>query len=115
MTIKLITTRIRKTTAASLADVQRATTPLGRVVSEILVSVGDRLQKGNYFAWDPLAAVALADRSVVRSERLPIGVRLSGAEDGRTARDGRGANIEVALGADSKRFFAVFVTTLAHQ
>ncbi len=100
--------------AAFLREVrQRATTPMGRVVSDVLSSVSSRVEAGTYYAWDPLAAVALVDRSVVRSERLPVSVRVSRPEDGRTVRDQQGKSIRVALGADPKRFLDLFLATLA--
>jgi inosine-uridine nucleoside N-ribohydrolase len=65
---------------------------------------------GQYYAWDPLAAVALVERAVIRTERLPISVRLASSEDGRTARDPKGTSIDVALGADPRRFLEAFVS-----
>lgn len=108
------TNRVR-VDAAFQRDVQRVATPLGRVVSELLASASDRVNAGLYYAWDPLAAVALLDRSVIRSQRVSISVRLLQPEDGRTARDQKGTRIEVALGADAKRFTDLFVTTIARR
>jgi inosine-uridine nucleoside N-ribohydrolase len=102
-----------KVDAAFQRDVQRVANPLGRVVSELLATATERINAGLYYAWDPLAAVALLDRSVIRSEPVSISVRLSPPEGGRTARDPKGTAIEVALGADAKRFTDRFVTALA--
>jgi purine nucleosidase len=88
---------------------QHAATPLGRVVADLLSSASDLLNTGRYFAWDPLAAVALVDRSVVRIERLPIHVQVERPEDGRTVRSAGGTNTEVALGADAPRFLDAFL------
>jgi len=99
--------------AAVMRDLQqRTTSPLGRMVSKILVAASERVHAGVYYAWDPLAAVALVDRTVIRSERLPIRVRLLPPEDGRTARDPKGTSIDVALGADPRRFLDVFAAAL---
>ena len=114
--VPLDATNMVRVDAALLRDVQQhATTPLGRVVSEVLSSASDRINAGLYYAWDPLAAVALIDRAVVRSERVSVSVRLVRPEEGRTARDHPGPSIEVALGADAKRFADLFVTTLARR
>lgn len=114
--IPLDATNIVRVDAAFLRDLhQRAATPLGRLVSELLASASHRIDAGLYYAWDPLAAVALSDRSAVRSERVSVSVRLVRPEDGRTARDQQGTSIEVALGADKKRFVDLFVTTLARR
>jgi inosine-uridine nucleoside N-ribohydrolase len=97
--------------AAVMRDIQqRAATPLGRMVSEILAAASARVLAGQYYAWDPLAAVALVDRAVIRTERLPMSVRLASNEDGRTARDPKGTSIDVALGADPRRFLEAFVS-----
>lgn len=98
---------------AFVREVQRATTPRGRIVAEILAGAAERINAGRYYAWDPLAAAALVDRSVIRSERLPIAVRTTSPEDGRTVRDTNGAGIDVALGADAKRFRELFLTALS--
>ena len=88
---------------------QRAVTPLGRVVSALLSSKSDSVNSGTYYAWDPLAAVALIDPAVLRIERIPINVRVGAPDDGRTVRSGDGTLTDVALGADARRFREVFV------
>lgn len=102
--------------AAFVREVQqRAATPLGRVVAGLLAAVSSRVDAGTYYAWDPLAAAALVDPSIVRSERLSVGVRVTPPEDGRTVRDQQGPRIGVALGADQKGFLDLFLTTLARR
>jgi inosine-uridine nucleoside N-ribohydrolase len=88
---------------------QRATSPLGRVVSDVLSSVEARASAGHYYAWDPLAAVALIDRSVVRTEQMRLMVRPDGTEQGRLIIAPAGASIEVAVGADPVRFRQAFL------
>lgn len=106
------TNLVRVDSAFALTLKQRAVTPLGQVVSAVLASASDRIDAGMYYAWDPLAAVAMLDQSVIRVEPARLSVRLLGPEDGRTARDARGNNMAVALGADQKRFAEAFLTAL---
>jgi len=96
-----------------LAVKDRGTTSLGKLVSAVLAGASERINAGLYYAWDPLAAVALIDRRVIRSERVPISVQLARPDDGRSRRDPRGTNLDVALGADAKRFLDLLVTALA--
>ncbi len=42
----------------------KAETPLARFVAQVLASNRDSIRQGFYFAWDPLAAVALANPAV---------------------------------------------------
>ena len=88
---------------------ERAVTPLGRVVSDLLSSNSDTVNTGTYYAWDPLAAVALVDRAVLRVERIRIRVRVEAPEDGRTVRSRDGIAADVALAADARRFREAFV------
>jgi pyrimidine-specific ribonucleoside hydrolase len=107
------TNAVRVTNTFVLALKQHGTTPLGRLVSAILASASERIGAGLYYAWDPLAAMAMIDRSVVKLERLPLSVQLVRPEDGRTLRGWQAQNMEVALGADATLFFDKFVTALS--
>jgi CubicO group peptidase (beta-lactamase class C family) len=53
-------------------------TPTRAYVGRLLDSAGDWVNRGDYYAWDPLAAIALVDSTVVRSTVMPITVELSG-------------------------------------
>src|SRR2546430_12101702 len=48
----------------------KAETPLARFVAQVLAANRDSIRQGFYFAWDPLAAVALADPRARRFSRL---------------------------------------------
>ena len=88
---------------------RRAATPLGRVVTQVLGTVEPWLKDGTYFAWDPLAAVALVEPSVVRVSRLAIEVVQRAPDEGRTRRVPRGkVNAVVALDADAPAFRRLF-------
>lgn len=94
---------------------QRAVTPLGRVVSALLSSNSDSVNSGTYYAWDPLAAVALIDPAVLRIERVPISVRVETPDDGRTVRSRDGVPTDVAIGADARRFREAFLGALSKR
>jgi inosine-uridine nucleoside N-ribohydrolase len=93
---------------------QRATSTLGRLVSQVLATAKTSIDAGHYHAWDPLAAVALTDRRVVTTARVPLSIRLREPEAGRTVRDENGGvPVEVALAADRPRFVEIFLGALA--
>ena len=95
---------------------RRAGTPLGRVVAQVLGTVRPDLKAGTYYAWDPLAAVALVDPSVVRESPLAIEVVQQAPDDGRTRRAPRGqVNVSVALGANARTFRSVFLRVFRAQ
>ena len=63
----------------------RARSPLGRVAAQVLEADREMIQGGFFYAWDPLAAVALLHPEVVKSSRLHIDILQDSPEDGRTA------------------------------
>lgn len=66
--------------------------------------------------WDPLAAAAALDPSLITTETMPIRVVTEeGAESGRTAVDESGQSIEVAVGADAARFEQAFLNVLNNR
>lgn len=65
-----------------------------------LLETNGLVATGDAFFWDPLAAAFVADRQVVTLETVRVSVRTEGDEAGRTYRDGRGAEISVAVGID---------------
>lgn len=70
------------------------------------------LEGGTYFFWDPLAAVTLVHPDVVETERRPIVVASQGEDVGATVESDDGVELEVAVGADRRRFEEVFLTAL---
>ncbi|MEO8077169.1 MAG: nucleoside hydrolase [Acidobacteriota bacterium] len=97
-------------------DLQGAgASPLARAVIEVLGSVGPTIDRGSYFAWDPLAAAVLIDPSLVRFQPAGIMVRQHAPEDGRTValRGGARRNAQVAMDADAARFRRLFIDTLS--
>jgi inosine-uridine nucleoside N-ribohydrolase len=54
---------------------RRARSPLAMAVARLLEKDREYIRQGIFYAWDPLAAVALVDSQTVRWERLRIRVR----------------------------------------
>jgi purine nucleosidase len=68
-----------------------------------LLSSNPFLTSGGQFLWDELAAIALVDPTLVRTERLRVRVDTAGPETGRTVRTDSGPEIQAALSADGTR------------
>ena len=93
-----------------------ANTPLANFVAQVLATNRDQIRQGYFFAWDPLAAAALANPAVVTFR--PLAIEMSGKPEelGRTAEiKNRRANAQVAVDADPLRFRDVFMTALGVQ
>ena len=87
--------------------------PLARVVSQVLATVGDLIDQGSFFAWDPLAAASVVDEDLLRFTRATIEIRMDAPEEGRTVMVPRGqSNAEVALEVNPRRFVDLFTRTL---
>jgi pyrimidine-specific ribonucleoside hydrolase len=95
-------------------ELQRARdAPLAGFVTQLLGIVAPFMDVGNYYAWDPLAAVTLVDSSLVRAQPMSISIHVQPPEDGRSAAVPDGApNADVAIEADARRFREIFVRTL---
>jgi pyrimidine-specific ribonucleoside hydrolase len=91
----------------------KADAPLARFVAQVLATNRDLIRQGFYFAWDPLAAVALVNPAVATFRPLAIEISDKPRELGRTAETkGRRANAQVAIDADVLRFRDIFMTAL---
>jgi inosine-uridine nucleoside N-ribohydrolase len=91
----------------------RAGTPVAHFVAQVLATDRDFIRQGFYFAWDPLAAAALANPAVVTFKPLAIDISDKPSELGRTVETKRRrANAQVAIDADVLRFREVFMTAL---
>jgi pyrimidine-specific ribonucleoside hydrolase len=89
---------------------QKARTPLGQFVDGILRQHNSNIREGIYYAWDPLAAVAMVEPGVVRESLLAVEVRQSPPEEGRTAEKvDYPPNASVALSADAAAFREIFL------
>lgn len=87
----------------------RAVSPLGQVAAQVLEADRESIVGKYFFAWDPLAAVALLHPEVVRSKRLHIDVLQDAPATGRTAETPGNPNADVALDADAARFRKIFL------
>jgi len=62
------------------------------------------IEQGSFYAWDPLAAVALVAPAVVKTKPLRIEIRQKPPEEGRTAEIAGKPNVMAALDADGAAF-----------
>lgn len=105
-----VTNRVQIDAALLKAFRSKARTPLGEYVDAILKQHRAEIRQGIYYAWDPLAAVAMVAPGVVRESLLAVEVKQSPPEEGRTAeRAGYPPNASVALSADAAGFRKIFL------
>jgi len=92
---------------------RRAETPLGKFVAQVLESDREYIEMNIYFAWDPLAAVALVEPAVLETRAAAIEIRQAPPEEGRTAEvAGRRPNAQVAWNASAAAFKRIFLGAL---
>ncbi len=91
----------------------RARSPLGKFVAQVLHSDHESIEQGYFYAWDPLAAVALLHPGVVNTTPLHIDVRQDPPEEGRTIEAAGSPNARVALQADREQFLRLFLDAFA--
>jgi inosine-uridine nucleoside N-ribohydrolase len=90
-----------------------AATPLARFVAQILQTNRNFIHLGFYFAWDPLAAAALANPAVATFRPMDIQISDKPDELGRTVEIKKARpNVQMAIDADSLRFREVFKAAL---
>lgn len=90
-----------------------AETSLAKFVSQVLETNRENIRQGFYFAWDPLAAVALVNPAVVTFRPMAIEISQSPDELGRTVEVKKArANVQVAIDANDSRFREIFMTAL---
>jgi pyrimidine-specific ribonucleoside hydrolase len=89
------------------------TTPEAQFVYTALSANMESIQSGGYFFWDPLAALVMADPSLVTFKSRTVAVvDVPGAEDGRTKPVGNGPLIDVATRPDGAVFEQLFLDML---
>lgn len=89
------------------------TTPEAEFVYQTMTANLDGIRAGWMSFWDPLAAVASSDPSIISvEEHSLIVVTEEGAESGRTMRDDSGNPVEVAIGASAAAFESLFLDVL---
>jgi pyrimidine-specific ribonucleoside hydrolase len=95
-----------------LQELSRVRTPLAEVVAQILETERPLIEQKIFFAWDPLAAVALVDPAVVTTRLMAMEVLRKAPEQGRTKEVSGRPNVAVALDANPAEFKRVFLGTL---
>jgi len=96
--------------AAFLREFQsRAHSALGRAVTQVLEADRESIDQGIFYAWDPLAAVALLHPGVVNAVPLHIDVAQDQPQQGRTIETPGTPNARVALAADASAFRRLFL------
>ena len=88
---------------------QEARSPLARVVAQVLESDRAFIKSGFFYAWDPLAAVALLHPGVVKTANLHIDVRQDPPEEGRTVQTPGRPNARIAIDADGAAWRKLFL------
>jgi pyrimidine-specific ribonucleoside hydrolase len=86
-----------------------AVSPLGRVAAQVLETDRESIQGNYFYAWDPLAAVAMLHPEVIKSSRLHLDVLEDPPDAGRTVQTPGAPNADVALNADGARFRKIFL------
>ncbi len=87
-----------------------AKSELGRLVARVLEGDRPHIEGGYFQAWDPLAAVTLANPGICKAKPLAIEVRQRAPEEGRTVESkGRKRNVDVALEVDTAGFKRAFL------
>jgi len=91
-----------------------AKTPLEKFAAEVLSVQKKLIAEGDYFAWDPLAAVALADPTAVSTIPMNISITEYGTDTGRSVSiPGKAPNAQVATSANADLFRREFLEALA--
>jgi pyrimidine-specific ribonucleoside hydrolase len=85
-------------------------TPEATAVWDLVAAT--RMADGGTYFWDPLAAEAVVDPDVLRTERLRLDVVTAGTDAGRTTAGDTGTPTTVATGADRARFEHGLLDTL---
>lgn len=82
---------------------------LGEVVARVLDSQSETIAAGQFYAWDPLAAAALLDARVVRTDPVRIDI----TDDGRTIPSRGPSNVKIATEADARAFRKLFMQSFS--
>jgi pyrimidine-specific ribonucleoside hydrolase len=91
-----------------------AKTPLEQFAAQVLATDSTLIRQGYFYAWDPLAAVALVEVDAVRVTPLAIQIQMTGNDEGRTTEtQGAPPNARVALSANATLFRREFLAALA--
>jgi pyrimidine-specific ribonucleoside hydrolase len=96
--------------APFLKDIEsRASTSLGLFVAKVLETDTKLIGQGLFYAWDPLAAVALVHPAILRTVAVHVEVRQNPPQAGRTLVGAGEPNCRVATKADPDAFRRLFL------
>ena len=87
--------------------------PLGKLVGQVLAADHEMIDGGYFFAWDPLAALALLHPAALKTVLLHIDILQDPPDQGRTAIGAGRPNAEVAVDADAAAFRKLFLEAFA--
>jgi pyrimidine-specific ribonucleoside hydrolase len=95
---------------------QRHTTPQASFIYQTLTADIGFVQSGDFFAWDPLAAVVLTNGAIASGETLTLKVVQEMDEEddhsGQLVEDPAGASVHVMLKADADAFYDEFLSVI---
>ncbi len=83
--------------------------PLAGLVNRVLDNAREEIAHGELYAWDPLAAAALLDPSVLTWTPAHVSLRTSGPDTGRSVTETGAPNARIALDASRSAFERVFL------
>jgi pyrimidine-specific ribonucleoside hydrolase len=83
--------------------------PLGAIVAKVLDGERDLIDQGIFYAWDPLAAVALLEPDVATWNKVRVAIRQTGAEAGRSLIEPGPPNAAIAVDAKRTGFESIFL------
>ena len=83
-----------------------------KFVHDLLTKQTNLIRAGEYFFWDPLAAAAFTNATLVAIERYKVKVLTTGPGEGSIRITNRGTPIRVAVSARRARFERVFLSAL---
>jgi pyrimidine-specific ribonucleoside hydrolase len=88
----------------------RPLTPIGQVIADVFTAALPFIDTGRFYAWDPLAAVALMKPSVVQSRGAQLQVVREGKDVGRTrlVKWDESSKVKVAINANAAEFGALY-------
>ncbi len=90
-------------------------TPLGRFMIDLFRQEEPLIRQRIYYAWDPLAAVAMVE-GVVSFSPIQVGVVRQGPEEGRTRETWKGRpNLTYSSNADPAAFYTAFYNAFASE
>lgn len=90
-------------------------TPARKYVLRLLDAAKEWIDRGLYYAWDPLAAAAVVDPAVVTFSTLPMRVEVDSPSAGWSRPRENGREVRAALDASLSRFAATFDRALGKR